>query len=306
MSHLTIEKMDKINFLITEVSLECLGNKFFDIYGKQNKSLLGLISVNTLKRDRTTDTESDLWTSLTTEKKPTIQKRIHINVKSDVVDEEPRRKRRASFSTTNNELDTSNDPEELLVPMTIAPKAAKIAQRRSTISVQQPAKNRKPTTVTAHKIRKSDQSLLNPKQVTPKPYSAKIAEVKQNLKRDINIRKLFFFFFLTNPNERKKWRHGISWNLSVYFDLRLYLGNNAMRLLSESQEQKYREIKDANIDDFYKAEEKSLFSQCNTLIQFIKFIQENGDNPTKLSHISQAILELQKEYWTYCDFYSVF
>lgn len=70
-----------------------------------------------------------------------------------------------------------------------------------------------------------------------------------------------------------------------------------MRLLSETQEEKYRTLNiNPNMDDFYKAEEKSLFSQCNTLIQFIKFIQENGDNPSKLSHISQAILELQREY----------
>lgn len=75
------------------------------------------------------------------------------------------------------------------------------------------------------------------------------------------------------------------------------LGNNAMRLLSETQEEKYRTLNiNPNMDDFYNAEEKSLFSQCNTLIQFIKFIQDNGDNPSKLSHVSQAILELQQEF----------
>lgn len=70
-----------------------------------------------------------------------------------------------------------------------------------------------------------------------------------------------------------------------------------MRLLSESQEEKYRTLNsNPNMTDFHKAEEKSLFSQCNTLIQFIKFIQENGNNSTKLGNISQAILELQKEF----------
>lgn len=70
-----------------------------------------------------------------------------------------------------------------------------------------------------------------------------------------------------------------------------------MQLLSESQEEKYRTLNiNPNMSDFFKAEEKSLFAQCNTLIQFIKFIQEDRDNSTKLANISQAILELQKEY----------
>lgn len=70
-----------------------------------------------------------------------------------------------------------------------------------------------------------------------------------------------------------------------------------MRMLSETQEEKYRTLNiNPNMNDFFKAEEKSLFAQCNTLIQFIKFIQEDRDNATNLQTISQAILELQKEY----------
>lgn len=93
---------------------------------------------------------------------------------------------------------------------------------------------------------------------------------------------------------KKKWKFV---RLMSFFLLFFCLGNNTMRLLSETQEEKYRTLNiNPNMDDFYKAEEKRLFSQCNTLIQFIKFIQENGDNPSKLSHISQAILELQQEY----------
>lgn len=76
-----------------------------------------------------------------------------------------------------------------------------------------------------------------------------------------------------------------------------FLGYNAMRLLSESQEEKYRTLnRNPNMEDFYKAEEKSLFSQCNTLINFIKFIQEDSNNASKLGQISQAILDLQKEF----------
>lgn len=73
------------------------------------------------------------------------------------------------------------------------------------------------------------------------------------------------------------------------------LGYNAMRMLSETQGEKYRTLNiNANMDDFYKAEEKSLYSQCNTLVKFIKFIHD--ENAEKLSHVSQAVLEIQNEY----------
>lgn len=181
--------MDKINFLVTEVSLECLGNKFFDVYGKQNKSLLGLVSYNSLRQGSTTeDSDSDLWQSLTVEKKkPIIRKRIQI-VENEVPIE-PMPKRRASFSITNNDSDTSNDPESLLVPMAVAPRAAKISQRRSTISVQL-AKNRKITVpVTLPKIRRHNQ--IQEIDGVKGKKGKTVFEIKQNLKRDTNMRKCF-------------------------------------------------------------------------------------------------------------------
>lgn len=181
MCDLTIEKMDKINFLITEVSLECLGNRFFDIYGKQANSLLNLISVNTLKPQSTIlDNESDLRKSLTGEKKKIIIEKKELS-KVNNNKNEPKRKRRASFSTTNQEGDTSNDPESLLMPMSV-PKAAKISQRRSTISVQM-AKQRKISAIPqSSKSRKQSQQSDT---ADKKPKT--IGEIKQSLKRDINI-----------------------------------------------------------------------------------------------------------------------
>lgn len=189
MSHLTIEKMDKINFLVTEVSLECLGNKFFDVYGKQNKSLLGLVSYNSLRQGPTIeDSETDLWQSLTVEKKkPIIRKQIQIV--ENHVPIEVKRKRRASFSTTNNEPDTSNDPESLLVPMNAPPKAAKISQRRSTISVQL-AKNRKVTVPVTLPISRQQTQIQQIDGVRKKKAKT-IFEIKQNLKKDTNMRKCF-------------------------------------------------------------------------------------------------------------------
>lgn len=72
---------------------------------------------------------------------------------------------------------------------------------------------------------------------------------------------------------------------------------NFMRIQSESEERKYRkQHPGADPKDFFKDEEKSLFTQCNTLIQFIKLLQTNPDNAMKLKNISQVILELQKEF----------
>lgn len=70
-----------------------------------------------------------------------------------------------------------------------------------------------------------------------------------------------------------------------------------MCILSETQEEKYRTLNiNPIMDDFYIAERKSLFTQCNTLMKFIAFLQEDPDNAHKLKNVKKAILELQKEY----------
>lgn len=197
MSHLTIETMNTINFLLTEVSLECLGNKFFDVYGNQADSLLRLISANTLKPELTdADTETELWKSLTaTKKKPKI-------IIKPIVQTEPVgiRKRRASFSNTNNDADGNSEPESLLVPM--APKAAKIANRRSTISVQLAKSRRQALSnqTSRHSKQMGDVILVNEtspskmrKQTFEKPTRNKtIAEIQAHLRRDTDTRKFFF------------------------------------------------------------------------------------------------------------------
>lgn len=203
MSSLTIEKMDKINFLITEVSLECLGNKYFDIYGNQTDSLLRLISINSLKPGVIdSDNETDLWKSLTapevtrTSKAKSVHRRTvaagAVVEAGARVNEKPS-KRRASFSIANNEADSAHDPESLLVPM--APKAAKIANRRSTISVQlAKTRNRIMPNATnfapVHtKIRRSITTSESPQ------YNVKsVAEIKQDLKRNTEARTYCFCF----------------------------------------------------------------------------------------------------------------
>lgn len=198
--------MDKINFLITEVSLECLGNKYFDIYGNQSDSLLRLISVNSLKPSAIdADKESDLWKSLTvTEKKKTNKVRADNRraaaaaaaaaaataaAKAATINKR-QPKRRASFSISNNEGDTVNDPESLLVPM--APKAAKIANRRSTISVQL-AKTRNKTIPIATNFVPMHTKTRRQTSEAVKQNDKTIDEIKQDLRRNTDARKWSFY-----------------------------------------------------------------------------------------------------------------
>ena len=77
----------------------------------------------------------------------------------------------------------------------------------------------------------------------------------------------------------------------------LILGYNAMRLLSETQEEKYRTLNiNPNMDDFYLAEQRNLFTQCKTLMSFINFIREDRDNVAKLENVIKAIREIENEY----------
>lgn len=204
MSSLTIEKMDKINFLITEVSLECLGNKYFDIYGNQSDSLLRLISASSLKPGAIDeDRESDLWTSLTatevtkTSKTKSVNRRQAASAAAAAaaaeaaanVNKKPM-KRRASFSIAN-ETDAANDPESLLVPM--APKAAKISNRRSTISVQLAKSRNRTIPIAINSIpmhTKTRRSITAPEAV--QQCSKSVAEIKQDLSRNTNARKSQF------------------------------------------------------------------------------------------------------------------
>lgn len=169
MSRLTIETMDRINFLLTEVSLECLGNKFFDIYGDQTDSLLSLVSAKSLKRKSCENpTNSELFKTLKMDPN-TFLKLREIEPPKLI----PQRKRRVSFS--DKTVITTDEPESLLVPMQ-PPKMAKITNRRQTINISQ---------AQAQKLRVANViETHNQKQLT-------VRELKQHLKRDIHKSKTF-------------------------------------------------------------------------------------------------------------------
>lgn len=68
-----------------------------------------------------------------------------------------------------------------------------------------------------------------------------------------------------------------------------------MQAVSQMKEGKCRENQE-DLKDFYAEEEKSLLAHSNTLMQFIKFLQTDGDNGARLRKLSRAILVLQSEF----------
>lgn len=69
-----------------------------------------------------------------------------------------------------------------------------------------------------------------------------------------------------------------------------------MQAVSQMKEGRYREHGAEDIETFFAEEEKSLLAHSNTLIQFIKFLQTDGDNGARLRKLSKAILILQSEF----------
>lgn len=155
---LTIEKMDRINFLLTEVSLECLGNRFFDIYGDQSDTLLQLIEADSLKsKTMNADQNTALYRALAMESTVRCNQPVA-------------RKRRASFS--NNSSDVSlglleQTPADTIFALPTSP--AKVTRRRFTVNVSQ-----------LHK-----QSLKMQSPVGVRTNSASVQEIMDRLRNDI-------------------------------------------------------------------------------------------------------------------------
>lgn len=198
MSRLTIEKMDRINFLLTEVSLECLGNKFYDIYGDQTETLLNLVSTKSLRCKPSADAKNSKLLRAVDIDPNEFERRVKLE---SLKTKQRQRKRRMSLSDKDNEtfavpqvVSKPQNPESLLMPMN-PPKAARISSRRQTINVSQAqaqaqaqAQSQRHRRTNGYELPRSVQPLQPP---PPPPPLKKmtIADIKQQLKRDIDKRK---------------------------------------------------------------------------------------------------------------------
>lgn len=118
-----VDKMDTINFLLTEVSLGLLGNDFFDIHGNSIVSLNLLVSKCSSQNDASTASDVPLLQKLKlSESNFSFEKSKSANAQPY---KKPEKLRRLSYSDMSaNAMPPADIPAK--------PKCAKITTRRST------------------------------------------------------------------------------------------------------------------------------------------------------------------------------
>ena len=143
MTELTVEKMDLINFLLTEVSLELLGNTFFDVFGQKSNGLNHLLSMKSAKvpegySERTSDLLNTLGLSIFDLNEDDFSESDEPNGP-----EQPKKPRRLTESKSTGETVTKEvEQESLLIPLRKTSAPTQIRHRRKTVVDTRPTLKR--------------------------------------------------------------------------------------------------------------------------------------------------------------------
>lgn len=128
------DKMDTINFLLTEVSLGLLGNSFFDIHGNNVKSLNLLVSKQSSQHIERTPGEVPLLKKLKLSEQH-IAKGIYAQ-KLKAAQFHPYKKPEKLRRLSHSDISSTNAPPPVNIPA--KPQSARIRERRSTCIGERP------------------------------------------------------------------------------------------------------------------------------------------------------------------------
>lgn len=154
MGDLTLKEMDSINYLLTEVSLELLGNNFFNIFGENVDSINELLTGKENKQDQNYSERAcqllnainvsifDINQGVNNDDNTPINKELE----TKVVDEKGanNRKRRASISgqCVENQNDSQKSDDSFVMPTPnsiVTTRSGRVIKRRFTILEERPS-----------------------------------------------------------------------------------------------------------------------------------------------------------------------
>lgn len=304
MTDLTIEKMDVINFLLSEVALELLGNQFYDVYGVEHKTLGPLLSTEmtaqpTQYDEKTCRLLNDISVSVFD---------VNDNTKFVCPTKPAKRKRRASATEimdsnkgTREEISIINDPESLLVPMAAPSKkqtAGRINRRRFTMLDSGAAQKRNSNPAKLA----STTSAAKLTFVAPAPVSSKRSAPRNIVKKEQQECETD----LTGIIATKLKQPAVAMDEKVS-SLRERAEKEFKKLLEESQKDRMdyfltnRDLIGTApyhsefeiVEEFHGSENHRLMYVCNQLIEFIKFVKLDQNNSERMGSIANIILKLK-------------
>lgn len=306
MTDLTIEKMDVINFLLSEVALELLGNQFYDVYGVEHKTLGPLLSTEmtappTQYNEKTCRLLNDISLSVFD---------VNDNTKFACPTKPAKRKRRASATEimdsnkgTPEEINVINDPESLLVPMAAPSKkqtAGRINRRRFTMLDSGAAQKRN---VNNAKLASSNTATAAKLTfVAPAPVASKRSASRNIIKKEHEECETD----LTSIIAMKLKQPAMAMDEKVS-SLRERAEKEFKKLLEESQKDRMdyfltnRDLIGTApyhsefeiVEEFHGSENHRLMYVCNQLIEFIKFVKLDQNNSERMGLIANIILKLK-------------